>query len=146
MQGLWTARWPDGSIEKRPYVDGKRHGQLTGRDADGDTWEISYVEGKKHGRWVRRNDDGQIVEQGSYVEDKRDGTWTLDPGGENERSVTYDRSSTYDCSQADPIRPEMVVIPGGSFRMGCVSGGDGDGLQLGERDRSQPGQLCWLRE
>ena len=101
------------------YVADQKHGAWT----EG-PWRGIYVEGKKHGRWVKRDDDGQIVEQGRYVEDKRDGTWTLDPGGENERPVTYDRSSTYDRSQVDPIRPEMVEIPGGSFRMGCVSGRD----------------------
>ena len=93
--------------------------------SEGD-WKGIYVEGKKHGRWVRRNNDGQIVEQGSYVEGKKDGTWTINPGGGNESSVTYDRSSPYDRSKVDPIRPEMAVIPGGSFRMGCVSGQDCD--------------------
>ena len=145
IQGLWTFRWTNGSIEKRSYVDGKVHGQLTGRDADGDTWEHSYVEGKKHGQytqrtaagklksegpyvedqkhgvWTERNFSG-IYEQGSYVEDQRDGTWVINPGGHNERSITYYRGSPYDRSKVDPIRPEMVVIPGGSFQMGCLSG------------------------
>ena len=142
--GRWVERFADrGEVSEGPYVKGKKHGRWVMRFAGGDIvmegsyvadqkhgawtegpWRGIYVEGKKHGRWVKRDDDGQIVEQGRYVEDKRDGTWTLDPGGENERPVTYDRSSTYDRSQVDPIRPEMVEIPGGSFRMGCVSGRD----------------------
>ena len=143
--GRWVERFADRDVKEGPYVKGKKHGRWVMRFAGGDIvmegsyvadqkhgawtegpWRGIYVEGKKHGRWVKRDDDGQIVEQGSYVEDKRDGTWTLDPGGENERSVTYDRSSTDDRSQVDPIRPEMVEIPGGSFRMGCVSGRDCD--------------------
>ena len=141
--GRWVERFADRDVKEGPYVKGKKHGRWVERFAGGDIvmegsyvadqkhgawtegpWRGIYVEGKKHGRWVKRDDDGQIVEQGRYVEDKRDGTWTLDPGGENERPVTYDRSSTDDRSQVDPIRPEMVEIPGGSFRMGCVSGRD----------------------
>ena len=149
IHGQLTGRNADGDIWEVAYVEGKKHGQYTGRTAEGKmsweglfvegqqhgawtegAWRGIYVEGKKHGRWVRRDGDGQIVERGSYVEDKRDGTWTIltrsFPGRENERSVTYDRSSTYDRSQVDPIRPEMVEIPGGSFRMGCLSGPDCD--------------------
>ena len=141
IHGQLTGRERDGDTWEHSYVEGKKHGQSTQRTAAGKVrwegpyvadqkhgvwtegaWKGIYVEGKKHGRWVKRNDDGQIVEQGSYVEGKKDGTWTINPGGGNESSVTYDSSSPYDRSKVDPIRPEMVVIPGGSFRMGCVSG------------------------
>ena len=141
IHGQLTGRNAAGGTWEVSYVEGKRHGQFTQRTAEGKVssegpyvadqkhgawteraWKGIYVEGKKHGRWVRRDDDGQIVERGSYVEDQRVGTWTTNPGGEDESSITYDRSSPYDPSQVDPIRPEMVVIPGGRFRMGCVSG------------------------
>ena len=141
IHGQLTGRNADGLTWEYSYVEGKQHGHSIGRTAAAKVrwegpyvedqkhgawteraWTGIYVEGKKHGRWVRRNDDGRIVERGSYVEGKKDGTWTINPGGENERSVTYDRSSPYDRSNVDPIRPEMVEIPGGSFRMGCVSG------------------------
>ena len=118
-QGQSTQRTAEGKVSEGSYVEDRKHGAWTER-----AWTGIYVEGKKHGRWVRRNNDGQIVEQGSYVEGKKDGTWTINPGGGNERSVTYDRSNPYDRSKVDPIRPEMAVIPGGSFRMGCVSGQD----------------------
>ena len=143
MHGQVTGRNADGDAWEVSFVEGKKQGQFTRRTAEGKVsregsyvadqkhgawtewaWTGIYVEGKKHGRWVKRNNDGQIVEQGSYVEGKKDGTWTINPGGGNERSVTYDRSNPYDRSKVDPIRPEMAVIPGGSFRMGCVSGQD----------------------
>ena len=118
-QGQSTQRTAEGKVSEGSYVAAQKHGVWS----EGD-WKGIYVEGKKHGRWVNRNNDGQIVEQGSYVEGKKDGTWTINPGGGNESSVTYDRSNPYDRSKVDPIRPEMAVIPGGSFRMGCVSGQD----------------------
>ena len=143
IHGQLTGRFADGGTWEHSYVEGKKHGHSVVRTAAGKVrregpyvadqmhgawtlgaWKGIYVEGKKHGRWVLRNNDGQIVQQGSYVEGKKDGTWIFNPGGENERSITYDRSSPYDRSKVDPIRPEMVVIPGGSFRMGCVSGQD----------------------
>ena len=142
--GQWVWLYPNGRVSEGSYVEGKRHGDwveylmdeiwqrgsyLEGKKHGAWTegaWRGIYVEGKKHGRWVKRDDDVQIVEQGRYVEDKRDGTWTINPGGKNERLGAYIRSSTYDRSQVDPIRPEMVEIPGGSFRMGCVSGRDCD--------------------
>ena len=143
MHGQMAGRNVAGDTWEVSFVEGKKHGHSIGRTAAGKVrWEGPYVadqqhgpwtegaskgiyvEGKKHGRWMSRNDDGQIVEQGSYVEDKRDGTWVINPGEENEISITYDASSTYDRTKVDPIRPEMVEIPGGSFRMGCVSGQD----------------------
>ena len=135
--GQVTGRGANGNTWEVSYVEGKKTGQYTGRTAAGKLrsagpfvagqkhgvwtewdWKGIYVEGKKHGRWVRRYGGGQIAEQGSYVEDQRDGTWVFTLLGQNEFSFTYDRS------RVGPIRPEMVVIPGGSFRMGCVSGRD----------------------
>ena len=103
-----------------PYVAGQKHGIWTESEVFSGVWKGICVEGKKHGCWVKRASDDHIVERGSYVADQRDGTWTINPGRKNERSITYDRS------QVDLIRPEMVEILGGSFRMGCVSGRDCD--------------------
>ena len=138
--GQWVFRFVSGTVGNRPFVDGRIHGQLTGRDADGNTWETSYVEGKKHGHFTRRTAEGKVSSQGPfvegqkhgawtegnrkgvYVEGKRHGRWVVNPGGENERSIIYDSRDTYDPNLVDSIRPEMVKISGGSFRMGCVSG------------------------
>ena len=111
--------WQEGSGS---YKEGQRHGLWVWRDEDGDSARGPYVQGKEHGDWVVRGDGD--VKRGSYVEGQRVGTWTINRGGEDEGSITYDRSSPYDPSQVDPIRPEMVMIPGGRFRMGCVSGRD----------------------
>ena len=96
QQGLWTARWTNGSVEKRPVVDGKRHGQLTGRGAEGNTWEVRYVQGKRHGQGTWRKKDGSVqkrfyvegqnvgrkadpgvIEEGRFVNGKRQGQWIL---------------------------------------------------------------------
>ena len=142
--GNWIMRKADGDVEEGPYVEGQRQGHWVYRFANGDVWEGPivdgkkhgawteeswqgvYVEGERHGQWVKRYDDGQIEERGLYVDGKRDGRWVRSPGTEYERFITYDANSRYDASQVDPIRPKMVAIPGGRFRMGCVSGLDCD--------------------
>ena len=63
--------------------------------------------------------------QGSYVEGKRDGTWIIFSEGTKEK--TSIGIPIYKEYSLVAIGPEMVAIPGGRFRMGCVSGRDCDG-------------------
>ena len=110
-----------------PYVEGEKHGTwivyLEG-DKQGRTLGGGpYVKDKKHGRWVEHEDDGLITE-GPYVEGKRDGTWIIYPQGTKEKTTIG--IPIYDGNLV-AIGPEMVAIPGGRFRMGCVSGRDCDG-------------------
>lgn len=115
--GFWVWQGPTGIVWEGRYAVGKRHGRWVERYANGQVWEGPYTEGKKHGEWVIREKEGD-VRRGSYVEGQRQGRW-----------IEYDRSEdvvstvsfTYDDGRIVPIKPEMVVIPGGRFRMGCVS-------------------------
>ena len=119
QHGYWVERYMDGRVKEGPYVAGNEHGHWIERNRDGSVEEGSYVEGRRHGRWVKRYRDGN-VEEGSYVEGLRGQDWTIsrDP----ERSEYSDGKLIHDNDVVERLRPEMVVIPAGRFRMGCVSG------------------------
>ena len=97
------------SSQKVPIREGKKHGQwaeiediATLEGTSGAMREGSYVDGKHHGRWVRKS---------AYIRSANDVVKTTEH---------FD----YELGRIDPIKSEMVVIPAGSFRMGCVSGRD----------------------
>ena len=122
-QGQFTQRTAEGNVSSEGvYVADQKHGRWIERDSDGNIDEEgSYADGKKHGRWVEHEDDG-LVAQGSYVEGKRDGTWIIFSEGTKEK--TSIGIPIYNKYSLVAIGPEMVAIPGGRFRMGCVSGRD----------------------
>ena len=109
--------WEEGSGS---YKEGQRHGLWIWKDDDGTSARGSYVEGKEHGDWVVVRDKGGDVEEGPYVEGKRHGEWMVYPDGKKSEHMTI----PYNAGWPEPLMPEMVVIPGGRFRMGCVSGRD----------------------
>ena len=138
LHGRWIWRKKDGLVwQEGSYKEGKRHGQWITRFTSSDERghiksEGSYKEGKKHGQWAESEGIATHVgtsgamREGSYVDGKRHGQWV--------RKSTYVRSANdvvkttehfdYELGRIDPIKPEMVVIPAGSFWMGCVSGRD----------------------
>ena len=119
QHGHWVERNMGGRVQEGPYVAGNKHGHWVRRNRDGSVEEGPYVEGCRHGRWVKRYRDGN-VEEGSYVEGLPGQDWTIsrDP----ERSEYSDGKLIHDNDRVERLRPEMVVIPAGRFRMGCVSG------------------------
>ena len=142
--GPWVRRAEDGSVDwEGHYVEGKLHGPWFSLYKNGNYYQHGhYVEGKRQGYWSRRAEDGRtILEAGSYVEGERHGDWTIrDENGNVEEGpyvkgqrhgewIFYPKGKkrehtkiTYTDGRAEFLRPEMVEIPGGSFRMGCVSG------------------------
>ena len=119
QHGYWVEHYMGGSVKEGPYVAGNEHGHWVERNQDGSVEEGPYVEGRRHGRWVKRYRDGN-VEEGSYVEGLRGQDWTI--SREPERSEYSDGKLIHDNDMVERLRPEMVVIPAGRFRMGCVSG------------------------
>ena len=105
------------------------HGRWVEReDAVGIVWEWSYVEGTRQRRSITRYRDGN-VEDGSYVGGDWARNWTT--YREQERSEYTDSKTIRANDAVDQLRPEMVLIPAGRFRMGRVSG-------VGCNDRAQP--------
>ena len=119
QHGHWVERNMGGRVQEGPYVAGDKHGHWVQRNRDGSVEEGPYVKGWRHGRWVKRYRDGN-VEEGSYVEGLPGQDWTI--SREPERSEYSDGKLIHDNDRVERLRPEMVVIPAGRFRMGCVSG------------------------
>ena len=136
LHGRWIWRKNDGLVWKEgSYKEGKKHGQWLIRFKD-ESWygQIkslgSYKKGEKHGKWVEiyaiATKKGEIgtSDEGSFVNGKRHGQWTMKSvflpyeGDAHHSAETYD----YNHGKTTPLNPDMVVIPGGQFRMGCVSG------------------------
>ena len=116
--GYWIERWGwQSRVREGPYFEGEQHGHWIERGYDGSVAEGLYVEGERHGRWVKHYRDG-YVEEGSYVDGREANDWTI--RREPERNEYVDSP----VAGGDPLLPEMVLVPAGSFRMGCVSGID----------------------
>ena len=122
--GYWTLRWQWRELPRvgrGRFVEGKEDGQWVIRHKDGTKIARGIlVEGKRHGEWEFWGKDGSIEIRGSYVNGVRDGEWTFYSDGKRSEHVRIPFAD----GKVKPLRLEMVEIPGGSFRMGCVSGRD----------------------
>ena len=132
--GGWVLRRTDGTIEEGPRVNGPRTGEWVIRKPDGTVEEGPYVNNERVDHWVIRNAD-RTVEEGAFVDNERAGEWlTRSSDGSVKVSLYLEGELVLrpgdmfkDCLEC----PEMVVVPGGRFRMGCGSGRDC-------RDREHP--------
>ena len=73
MHSEWEIHWSNGTVDKGPYMNGKRHGYWVIPYTDPDrVVEGPYVEGKAHGHWVTRYKDGRVTEKlsvdGKYLD------------------------------------------------------------------------------
>ena len=117
LHGYWIRFYEDRDNEKGSYFEGKRQGHWVRRLTGGGRAEGSYVEGKAHGDWTIWGKNGN-VQEGPFVNGRQHGEWIFYLRGKKREHTKI----TYTDGRAEFLRPEMVEIPGGSFRMGCVSG------------------------
>ena len=111
------------------FLDGQRHGQWTFRDEYGATTQGNYVKGMRHGRWVIRCDDpeaGKGIEEGSYLDDKKDGHWVERREGFLGDPTKTEKEGSYVNGQREGRWVTRFDVPGGdrwSVIETCVAGG-----------------------
>lgn len=123
-----TTTKPAGKTEAQKQAEAQRQAEAAARKADDDAWDIA--QGSKTGcqRYLDKyeNKNGRHVTKArqcvrDYSDDDGDGVLNKDDRCPREKGP----ASNNGCPLTDPTRcdgcPEMVLVPGGTFIMGCQS-------------------------
>lgn len=123
-----TTTKPPGPTEAQKQAEAQRRAEAAARKADDDAWDIA--QGSKTGcqRYLDKyeNKNGRHVAKArqcvrDYSDDDGDGVLNKDDGCPDKKGP----ASNNGCPTTDPTRcdgcPEMVLVQGGTFTMGCQS-------------------------